>query len=533
MKSRYLVLTAATALTICGAPTVNAKTKTVNLKVTTLKFGAKTISGKATPGAKIRVTRYAKTYATGKATKQGTFKFKAKVKLKGGWHYKVVATKKGYQSKVLKRYVVKPKTTAKTNQQITALQSQINALQQQLAQLGNTNNTDVSVQSSDLKNQIASLKNELAAVQAKVAQSKAGNKSNNFSKDTTELDNERPTVPFDEKTTEYYIYPYGKIYMYPDMERKGQAEILTQGTDSESKMITVQIYGHLPKPENNKELPSWYNTNYPSSKFGTMLIEVNGKKRYVQMDSLKGLAVGDSYYRLTNLPDDLGTGTMKPDEVKFTHSPMDGARWTQITMNGTNGNEKYWYYHADTKSWDNEWHSTSSNIDKDNETDTTDPFSGTPTEYYIEGYGDFYLFPDRQAQGYATKIMNSPRNDADRIKSIKVFGQLPPVKNNETLPYWNADNHVHTLPVEINGQQGYVPDYVVSQIAVNTSYYCLSNLPDDVGWGTIEPKDVSFKFPLANDAHYKQYSLNAKYGVTIQWRYNATTKTWQNMDLSK
>ena len=129
MKSRYLVLTAATALTICGAPTVNAKTKTVNLKVTTLKSGAKTISGKATPGAKVRVTRYAKTYATGKATKQGTFKLKTKVKLKGGWHYKVTAIKKGYQNKVLKRYVAKSKTTAKTNQQITALQSQINALQ--------------------------------------------------------------------------------------------------------------------------------------------------------------------------------------------------------------------------------------------------------------------------------------------------------------------------------------------------------------------------------------------------------------------
>lgn len=358
MKSRYLVLTAATALTICGAPTVNAKTKTVNLKVTTLKSGAKTISGKATPGAKIRVTRYAKTYAMGKATKQGTFKLKTKVKLKGGWHYKVTATKKGYQSKALKRYVVKPKTTNQ-NKQVTTLQSQIAALQQQLTQLQAKANGNVDVQNqiTELKAQINGLKSDLVTVQAKSTQKNSNNKSNKNSSDNTEPANEnKPVTPFDEKPTEYYASPDSKkIYMFPDMEHKGLATVIKLGDNYSDLPKTINVFAHLPKPKNNEDLPSWYNTNYPSSKFDTMLVEINGQKGFVRIDdlNLSSIAVGDSYYHLTNYPDYAGEGTMVPKEVEFTNQLMDGAHWTQITKNSKHGYHLDWYYHADTKTWDN------------------------------------------------------------------------------------------------------------------------------------------------------------------------------------
>lgn len=525
MKSRYLVLTAATALTICGAPTVNAKTKTVNLKVTTLKSGAKTISGKATPGAKIRVTRYAKTYATGKATKQGTFKLKTKVKLKGGWHYKVTATKKGYQSKVLKRYVVKPKTTAKTNQQITALQSQINALQQQLAQLGNANNTDVSVQSSDLKNQIASLKNELAVVQAKVAQSKAGNK-------TEEKNENTPVVPFDEKPTEYYLESGERLYMFPDMEKKGQAEIISDEVDSESSSIlkSIMVFAHLPKPVNNQDLPSWYDINLPSSKYHSLLVEVNGKKGYVDTSNISGLAVVDSYYQLSNFPDYLGTGTMKPTEVKFTHPIADGASWTQITKEARFGNNLRWYYNATTKTWYNH--------DSNSKVDSVDPFSGTPTDYFVDNPFGLYLYPDKQAKEYATKLDNGWYSNDNKhpIKSIKVYDQSWQNDNANSSSWYDANIpslKYGTLPVEINGQKGFVKITTVTTMPVNKGFEHLNNLPDDAGSGTAEPQTVNFKFPLADGTTWTQYSVKAKSGITIEWRYNAATKTWQNMDLSK
>lgn len=358
MKSRYLVLTAATALTICGAPTVNAKTKTVSLKVTTLKPGVKTISGKATPGAKIRVTRYAKTYATGKATKKGTFKLKAKVKLKGGWHYKVTATKKGHKSTTLKCYVAKSKIT-KQNTQVTILQSQIAVLQQQLIQLQTKANGNVDVQNqvTDLKVKISDLKSNLASVQSKSIQKNSNIKSTkNSSGDTEPVNKSKSVTPFDEKPTEYYTsFSSEKIYMFPDMEHQKFATIIKLGNNYNDLPKTVNVFGHLPKAKNNEPLPSWYSTNYPSSEFDTMLVEINGQKGFVRMDDLglSPIAVGDSYYHLTNYPDNAGEGTMVPTEVKFTNQLVDGAHWTQITKNSKNSYRLDWYYHADTKTWDN------------------------------------------------------------------------------------------------------------------------------------------------------------------------------------
>lgn len=524
MNSRYLALTAATALMIYGAPTVNAKTKTVSLKVTTLKPGVKTISGKATPGAKIRVSRYAKTYATGKATKKGTFKLKTKMKLKGGWHYKITAAKKGYQSKKVSRYVV----TTKTDQQVAALQSQINALQQQLVQFGSNS------QSTDLRNQIANLKNELATLQAK-----AGQSNTKPNKDSHEPDKDKPVIPFDEKPTEYYFDNSSKVYIYPDMEAKGLADILTMGTDSGADPMTVKVYGHLPKPVNNENLPLWYDTNYPSSKFGTMLVEANGKKGYVHMDELTSLAVGDSYYSLTNLPDYLGTGTMKPTEVNFGHPIADGATWNQITTNSTTnskyGNHLAWYYDAATKTWHN-YNQDESNSNKESETDSVDPFSGTPTEYFVDYHFDFYVFPDMQAEGYATKIDNgwNSNSGGHQIKSIKVYDQSWQNDNANSSSWHDASIpslKYGTLPVEINGQKGFVKIYIVTTLPVNKEFEHFNNLPDKAGSGTAEPQNVNFKFPLADGTIWTQYSLKAKLGITIQWRYNAATKTWQNMDL--
>lgn len=172
MKSRYLVFAATAVFTVAGATSASAKTKTASLKVSTVKPAAKYITGKATPGAKVKVSRYAKTYATGKATKTGTFKLKAKLSIKGNWHYRATATKAGYKTKVI-HFGVKATTTA----EVAALQSQITALNDKLAKLGSatstTNNTDLQSQITALNSKIASLESQLT--QAKTTGSTSSN----------------------------------------------------------------------------------------------------------------------------------------------------------------------------------------------------------------------------------------------------------------------------------------------------------------------------------------------------------------------
>ncbi|WP_318529872.1 Ig-like domain-containing protein [Levilactobacillus brevis] len=57
-----------------------------------------TVKGHATKYSKIRVSRYSTLYASGKATKQGTFNFKLRHSLKAGTHIKFTVTKKGYKT---------------------------------------------------------------------------------------------------------------------------------------------------------------------------------------------------------------------------------------------------------------------------------------------------------------------------------------------------------------------------------------------------------------------------------------------------
>lgn len=56
------------------------------------------ISGKATKGATIKISRYSTVYAYGTATKRGNFSFKLKHNLIGGSHVRITVAKKGYKT---------------------------------------------------------------------------------------------------------------------------------------------------------------------------------------------------------------------------------------------------------------------------------------------------------------------------------------------------------------------------------------------------------------------------------------------------
>lgn len=109
MKKSILVLPIAMAVAL-GSTQAQAKVKGLTVKVKTPTASAKVLSGKATPGSKITVTRYHVVYASGHANKRGAFTLHLRHHIKAGWHYKVTVGKVHYKSKSI---VLGVKTSAK------------------------------------------------------------------------------------------------------------------------------------------------------------------------------------------------------------------------------------------------------------------------------------------------------------------------------------------------------------------------------------------------------------------------------------
>ncbi|KWT46405.1 hypothetical protein ABB39_11545 [Levilactobacillus brevis] len=97
MKKGTIVLFTATLLTVSGTSEANGNSRTI-IKPQSVTNMTTTVKGHATKYSKIRVSRYSTLYASGKATKQGTFNFKLRHSLKAGTHIKFTVTKKGYKT---------------------------------------------------------------------------------------------------------------------------------------------------------------------------------------------------------------------------------------------------------------------------------------------------------------------------------------------------------------------------------------------------------------------------------------------------
>lgn len=82
----------------CGNLTANAKVKQLKLHVNSVEEGQTVISGKTTPKAKVKVSRYKYTYAVGKATRKGNFRLYSRKAWMGNHSYKLTVSKKGYRT---------------------------------------------------------------------------------------------------------------------------------------------------------------------------------------------------------------------------------------------------------------------------------------------------------------------------------------------------------------------------------------------------------------------------------------------------
>lgn len=170
MNSRYVVLLATSIFAISGTSTqVSAATKTkqqLNLKVAAVHKGDRYITGTATAGAKVKVTRYAKTFGTGKVAKSGKFKFKLKQPVKANWHYRLTVTKKGYKAKTIHFGVVKKVTpAANQNSDVAKLLARIEQLE---ARLNQTQPSSDSAEVTALKNQIANLQAQIDSMEPRL-----------------------------------------------------------------------------------------------------------------------------------------------------------------------------------------------------------------------------------------------------------------------------------------------------------------------------------------------------------------------------
>ncbi|WP_461244779.1 hypothetical protein [Secundilactobacillus muriivasis] len=169
----------------------------------------------------------------------------------------------------------------------------------------------------------------------------------------------------------------------------------------------------------------------------------------------------------------------------------------------------------------------------DNSGDSTtvtdkDPFSGTATEYYISSPGSsLYLYPDAQGKGYPKKL----NENGKVIKTIKVYAKGEVNADNPDYPiFWFYSNTMlfGNVPVEYDGEKGFVRGTDVTIVPVDTPFYQLGNTPDNAGAGNMAPTDPSVQFTheLANNAIWTQYTEDAKSGNTIMWYYRTATKTW-------
>ncbi|AQW20969.1 hypothetical protein PL11_003075 [Lentilactobacillus curieae] len=169
------------------------KAKVSHYKVTE---NSRYFTGKATPKAKVKVSRYGITYAYGKAKANGTFKLKANDELTANWKYRVTVAKKGYKttSKYVKAKAVSQKTNTvyvpqtdpatdialqNSQKQISQLNDQVKSLNDQLTGLKGNNTESAKSTASDLQSRIDDLKYRIADLnstnndlQAKIAEYK-------------------------------------------------------------------------------------------------------------------------------------------------------------------------------------------------------------------------------------------------------------------------------------------------------------------------------------------------------------------------
>ncbi|MEE8824324.1 hypothetical protein LASUN_01400 [Lentilactobacillus sunkii] len=161
MKKTYvLALAMMVAGLWCGNLTANAKVKQLKLHVNSVEEGQTVISGKTTPKAKVKVSRYKYTYAVGKANKNGNFTLYSKDVWSGNWSYRVMASKKGYRT--IKRYVI-AKPVTETNIEPTIKVQNINDINNRQATTEVNNGSDSDKNAVD--QQIAQLKSELNNLQ--------------------------------------------------------------------------------------------------------------------------------------------------------------------------------------------------------------------------------------------------------------------------------------------------------------------------------------------------------------------------------
>ncbi|WP_054735451.1 hypothetical protein [Lentilactobacillus parafarraginis] len=103
------------------------------------------ITGKATPGATVKVSRQKFVYAVGKARHNGRLRLKLRDQLSAKWHYTVTVTKRGLRPQKfvlgatigslppIKAQEPTPKPADTPNPQIDQLNNQIRDLQNQIA----------------------------------------------------------------------------------------------------------------------------------------------------------------------------------------------------------------------------------------------------------------------------------------------------------------------------------------------------------------------------------------------------------------
>lgn len=106
MNKGILIPAVAAVFALSSLP-AQAKVKSVAAKIVTPTSASKVLTGKATPGAKVKVTRYKILYGSGTVNKKGRVRVSLKYKLKVGAHYRVTVSKKGYHS--IKMYVGIPR----------------------------------------------------------------------------------------------------------------------------------------------------------------------------------------------------------------------------------------------------------------------------------------------------------------------------------------------------------------------------------------------------------------------------------------
>jgi hypothetical protein len=97
--NKYVLSALVVPVALMGAVTAQAKTTLLKATVNQAKSGTKVVSGKATWGAKVKISRAGVTYGVAKANKHGHFVMKLKRAVKGGWTYKVTVTKAGFKVK--------------------------------------------------------------------------------------------------------------------------------------------------------------------------------------------------------------------------------------------------------------------------------------------------------------------------------------------------------------------------------------------------------------------------------------------------